>query len=254
MWFMQFMKIKQTQNVLILAHPGHELRIHHWLEINKPRVYFLTDGSGGKEQSRTHYSEQIIEQTGSIRGSVFGDIPDKVWYKALADNDFEFIRSILQAIETDLPDVERYQIVADAVDGYNPVHDLASAMGVALHRRLAAKGKTAKLYFSAAVPSARGNTVLDLVLDEEAKGRKLKALADYTPLAEEARRILGQDETAINREYIIEQDTDWSKVIIPQWEEIGRERVAAGTYPTCLTAKDHFQPAVLDLFEAKTST
>jgi hypothetical protein len=250
---MQLMINKQTQNVLILAHPGHELRIHHWLEINKPRVYLLTDGSGGKEQSRTHYSEQIIQQTGSARGSVFGDISDKVWYKALTDSDFGFIRSILEAIEADLPDAESYQIVADAVDGYNPVHDLASAMGVALQRRLEVRGKLAKLYFSAAVPSARGKTVLDLVLDHAAKGRKLKALAHYTPLAEEARRILEQDETAINREYIIQQDTDWSDLAIPQWEEIGSQRVAAGTYQSCLTAKDHFQPAVLDLLDAKTT-
>lgn len=246
---MQNMINKQTQNVLVLAHPGHELRIHHWLEVNKPRVYLLTDGSGGKEQSRTHYSAKVVEQTGSTQGSVFGSIADKVWYTALAEHNFGFIRSVLEDIEADLPDGEEYQIVADAVDGYNPVHDLASAMGVALQRRLKAKGKIASLYFSAAVPGASGKSVFGLDLDDAAEERKLKALGDYTPLAEEARRILEQDKTAINREYMIDQDTDWSDGTIPHWEEIGRERVRAGTYSSCLTYKEHFQPIVLDLLQ-----
>ncbi len=237
----------QTQNILILAHPGHELRIHHWLELNRPRVYLLTDGSGGKGTSRTHFSRKIVEETGSICGSVFGELSDKTWYAALADKNFTFFHSVLARIEADLADGESFDIIADAVDGYNPVHDLASAMGVALQRRLIAAGRKATLAFSAAVPSASGDLVALLHLDEAARARKLKAIEGYTPLAEEARRILEQDSSAIDREYLIKQSTNWSKQTTPTWETIGRERVQAGTYKSCLTSEEHFLPIVIDL-------
>lgn len=237
----------QTQNILILAHPGHELRIHHWLELNKPRVYFLTDGSGGREVSRTHCSRTIVEATGSTCGAVFGEIADKTWYSAFRDQNISFFRSVLDRIERDIPHARTIRIVADAVDGYNPVHDLASAMGLALQKKLTQRGVKARLAFSAAVPSARGDLVEEISLDEAARARKLQAVKEYTPLAEEVQRILEQDATALDREYIIDQNTDWRGFATPTWESIGRERVLAGTYESCLTVEEHFQPVVQSL-------
>lgn len=37
---------------LMIAHPGHELLVHGWLEVAHPRVFVLTDGSGRCAQSR----------------------------------------------------------------------------------------------------------------------------------------------------------------------------------------------------------
>ncbi|QND50990.1 hypothetical protein HB779_03120 [Phyllobacterium sp. 628] len=207
----------------------------------------MTDGSGGMEKSRTHFSRQIIEDSGSLSGAVFGSIPDKVWYRSLQEKNFTFFHSILAEIERDLTEYEHYQIVADAVDGYNPIHDLAAAMGTALQKRLINRKKRAELYFSAAVPGVLGERHAEFWLDDEAKARKNRAVQNYTPLAEEARRILDQDKTALDRETIIHQVFDWSFPHCPQWETIGRDRVAAGVYPSCLTFRDHLQPVVLDL-------
>jgi len=123
---------EKLENVLILAHPGHELRIHHWLEIAKPRVYLLTDGSGGKETSRTGYSRDVVDSTGATCGAVFGDIPDGAWYEALLAGDHDFLAGVFSRMRADLATAGNVQIVSDAVDGYNPIHDLAYAFGQAL--------------------------------------------------------------------------------------------------------------------------
>lgn len=243
------MQNKQTLSILLLAHPGHELRIHHWVELNKPLVFFLTDGSGSKEKSRTHYSREIIEKTGSAAGTIFGDISDRLWYEALARHDYGFFAAVLASIESDIGEHHSYTIVADARDGYNPIHDLASAIGAILQKRLSARGKPVELLFSAATVGGKGDLVCELVLDGEARARKLAAVARYLPLADEAGSILKQYPAAMDREALISQVTDWYKLKNPQWEEIGRERVAAGIYESCLTYEDHFLPVVSKMFE-----
>ena len=35
-----------VKDFLFVAHPGHELCVHGWLEIARPKVFVLTDGSG----------------------------------------------------------------------------------------------------------------------------------------------------------------------------------------------------------------
>ncbi|HUE39393.1 MAG TPA: hypothetical protein VMR29_07805 [Candidatus Binatia bacterium] len=39
----------------VVAHPGHELRVHHWMERVRPVVCVLTNGSGASGCSRIRY-------------------------------------------------------------------------------------------------------------------------------------------------------------------------------------------------------
>jgi hypothetical protein len=41
----QNMKLENRNIAVVIGHPGHELRIYRFIEIYKPRVYKLTDGS-----------------------------------------------------------------------------------------------------------------------------------------------------------------------------------------------------------------
>lgn len=36
--------ISSGRAALVVAHPGHELRVYGWLEQARPRVFVLTDG------------------------------------------------------------------------------------------------------------------------------------------------------------------------------------------------------------------
>lgn len=231
------------QNVLILAHPGHELRIHHWLELAKPRVYLLTDGSGGRHNARTEYSRHIVRATGGTPGSVFGEIPDAAWYAALLAGDQRFFLDVFAGIAADLAGAHEVQIVTDAVDGYNPVHDLAFVFGSALNRLLQKTRKGHQQLCSAAVPNVLGSAQVEIELDRDAQKRKKAAIEAYTPLADEARLILARDPDCLKRERLIIQEPDWTEQA-PEWERIGQDRVSKGLYDRCITYKDDVQPIV----------
>ena len=234
---------EKLENVLILAHPGHELRIHHWLEIAKPRVYLLTDGSGGKETSRTRYSRDLVDAAGATRGAVFGDIPDGAWYEALLAGNHDFLVGVFSRMRDDLATAKNVQIVSDAVDGYNPIHDLAYAFGQALCRGLGKTAKVGKQLCSAAVPNVAGRVEVAIQLSQAARARKMVAVETYSPLADEARRILERDPQCFDRENLISQDFDWNSSWIPEWELIGKQRVADGRYRKCITYRENVQPA-----------
>ncbi|WP_457154337.1 hypothetical protein [Mesorhizobium sp. P5_C1] len=243
---------EKLQHVLILAHPGHELRIHHWLELKKPRIYLLTDGSGGRHSSRTQYSRDLVEAAGATAGAVFGDIPDAIWYKALLARDSGVFADVLTRISADLSHMHEVQIVSDAVDGYNPMHDLAFAFGNALKRRLQGTKPGRKQLCSAAVPNVPGAVEVEIQLDSAARARKMAAVQAYTPLADEARQILERDPQCFDRELLISQQFDWDAPWTPEWERIGKDRVAKKIYDRCITFKENVQPVAQQLMSEST--
>jgi hypothetical protein len=44
----------------MIAHPGHELRVHHWIERTRPLVFVLTDGSGHTGVSRLASTTAVL--------------------------------------------------------------------------------------------------------------------------------------------------------------------------------------------------
>ena len=51
---------------VIISHPGHELRVHHWLEQAKPAVCVLTDGSGHTQRSRLDSTTGVLSGAGFL--------------------------------------------------------------------------------------------------------------------------------------------------------------------------------------------
>ncbi|TIU68722.1 MAG: hypothetical protein E5W25_11970, partial [Mesorhizobium sp.] len=50
---------------LVVAHPGHELRVHHWMETAKPLVLVLTDGSGHLGVGRLDRTAEVLAGAGA---------------------------------------------------------------------------------------------------------------------------------------------------------------------------------------------
>lgn len=237
------------KTILILAHPGHELRVFHWMERTTPEVYVLTDGSGGNQLARTSYSKEAIAAAGSEPGQAFGVMTDKQWYDAILARDITPFRRVANAVFKAAEGRPEVTIVADAVDGYNPVHDLTSAIGAAVAARLAAAGTDVTSLVSAAVPGVAGSEALTVSLDAGARDRKTAAVSAYAPLADEARRIFEEAPESFAREVLMRQDFDWPSEFEPHWEKFARDRVATGRYANPISYRDHVLPiarAILD--------
>ena len=69
---------------LVMAHPGHELRIHGWLERTRPLPFVLTDGSGHTSSSRLASTTRVLTAAGAQpAGVLYGQLTDREVYQAL---------------------------------------------------------------------------------------------------------------------------------------------------------------------------
>lgn len=184
----------------------------------------------------------MLALAGATPGPVFGAMSDKSWYQAILAKDDGPFRDVVDRAVCSVDTASSVTVVADAVDGYNPVHDLTAAIGEAVAAQL--KGRAANVSFlaSAAVPGVAGKISVDVTLDDAAQGRKRAAVAAYAPLAEEARRIFEEAPESFGREVLIQQDFDWPDDFEPHWETFARERVASGRYVDPITYRSHVLP------------
>ena len=114
--------------ILVVAHPGHELLLHRWMEVAKPLVFALTDGSGSGAVGRSDQSKVIIEATGASIGPVFGPHPDKFWYAAILEGNIAPFAQVIDAIAASCRADPPVLVVSDPVEYFNPVHDLCSVV------------------------------------------------------------------------------------------------------------------------------
>jgi len=232
-----------SRPVLIVAHPGHELRLTAWMEREHPLLCILTDGSGSVAPPRTRFSAALAKGCGAVRGPVFGAMPDRAWYAAILAQDLQPFRAAVAAIAAVAQ--AGAAVVADPVEGYNPMHDLAAAVADAV----AAHNGGARLTYPLTHPATGG---VALRLDAAALARKRAAVQAYTPLAQEAQALLRAQPEALAEERLLPAAFAWPERMEPPpaYERIGAERASAGVYGATIRYAAHVRPLALALREA----
>jgi hypothetical protein len=231
---------------LLHAHPGHELRLFHWMELNRPVVFWLTDGSGSDAASRIEDSWRCVARAGAECGDVPGPRQDRAWYETILRGDPDPFRRAVDRLVGAAVARRTRLIVSDAVDGYNPMHDLCEAMGAAVAARVP---DSVHLVSRAVAGGDVGAAVSAWQLDPAAVERKRAAVDAYGPLAEEARRLLEADASVLAVERLRRPSFAWPEHHTPAWEETGRARVASQRYGTPIEYVRHVRPiarAILD--------
>ncbi|HJV23306.1 MAG TPA: hypothetical protein VJ570_11445 [Holophagaceae bacterium] len=228
----------------MVAHPGHELRLHGWLEQTRPRVAVLTDGSGGGGVSRLEASRALLAEAGAEATEVFGVAPDRAFYGAILAGDVGFVGGLvarlLALIAAERPTV----LVSDAAEGYNPTHDLCHAL-TALAARLTG---LPHLDFPLEGPPEAPGAALRLALDAGAHARKLARARGYTALAKDLQEALdrhGAEAFAV--ECLFEARPGPAGK--PYYETYGERMVAAGRYATVLRRAEHLAPLLARVAE-----
>jgi hypothetical protein len=234
--------MQSTLPILIIAHPGHELRLFGWMERERPLVFILSDGSGGAQRSRLDYSLATIRATGArlIEGS--GQRSDRDWYAALLGGDIPAFLQAADAIAAAALTVHAPLVVSDAADGYNPLHDLCQAIGGAVIARVARHAKAPEFRVSPATATAMGSKAVTWNLEDDAMLRKRRAISANTPLAEEVARLLAETPDALYREQLLFPAFDWPEHWKPEWEAFGRKRVKEGRFAAPITYRGHVLP------------
>src|SRR5205814_10133217 len=73
--------ILEGNAALIIGHPGHELRIHHWLETARPLTFVLTDASGRGQRARLPSTASILRKPGARAAPIVGRQTDAQAYE-----------------------------------------------------------------------------------------------------------------------------------------------------------------------------
>lgn len=217
----------------MVAHPGHELRLFHWLELDRPAVFVLTDGSGRSGRSRIESTRAVLAATGCTVGSVMGRFTDAEIYRAIMERDVRGIADVTRELRSALEGFR--SVVSDAMELYNPAHDLCHVMA-----GLAAPPSAER--YAYAVVEAPGEGIT-LTLDDEAFQRKLAMAHRYGDLAidiDELISRIGGD--ALRREVFFRPSQPEEKK--PYYETRGEEQVRAGKYRSVLRYREHFVPFV----------
>ncbi|BCU78025.1 hypothetical protein [Luteolibacter sp. LG18] len=113
--------VQGARRVIVIGHPAHELAIYGLLQRHRPHVVVITDG-GGEERERQ--SKEGLERIGLLERATYLGYSEASFYDGLLDrNDALFarvaadLRAVLERLQPD-------QVFCDAIEFYNPVHDI----------------------------------------------------------------------------------------------------------------------------------
>lgn len=240
---------------LLVAHPGHELRVHGWMSSVRPRVFVLTDGSGRAGVARIARSRAVVRAAGAAPGALFGCLTDRELYEALRARKTDLFLQLTRELADQLVALSPATVVVDALEGAILAHDvLHLCTRVALARAAARSVRPVLLVFSLMdhpwrVAGSSG-PALRIELDAEARARKETALRGYAEIRAEvqAHRAVWGD-AVLGTEVLREAEPlDAALARLADaaqpcaWERHGEALVRAGVYATSIRRGEHLLP------------
>jgi hypothetical protein len=123
---------EESVNLAVFSHPNHEIAVYATLRRVKAHTVFLTDGGG---MSRVRETLLGLGRIDLLDRAIFLGYPEQAFYRALIEKDSEFFAVVARSLRSVCRQVRPHQVICDAVEFYNPVHDMtAPVVRLALSR------------------------------------------------------------------------------------------------------------------------
>lgn len=244
---------------LILGHPGHELRVFHFLEKYKPLVYILTDGSGHDLESRLNRSLRVIAQTGANIAPVAGKFTDKEIYQIMREGNFDPLFETVNEIITDMIRHNINAVAGDSIEGFNPTHDLCRYMINCVVRNYEKKTQQTIPNFEFYLdgpphicPEGLREEALWLRLTEEEFERKYKASKNYPEINKDLEELIAKHGKApfqVECLWPVKDPGNFVSWTTPEpfYERYGKTKIEAGSYQEVITYQSHLLPLARQL-------
>lgn len=223
----------------------------------KPRVCALTDGSGHHACSRLGETAALLRDAGATAADIFGRFTDREMYAAILDRDTTLVESLVSELAEELTENRISLVVADAMEGFNPIHDLCRMIaGAACERAGGVAHYEYPIYGGpAAFDAVEDALIMDL--DDRAFAKKLEKARELAQIIPDVYEMLERFGEAAFRRESFHRIADWtaypwSEDERPLYEHIGEERVARHYYERVIRYADHMQP-LLDHLRARVS-
>ncbi len=244
----------QERTALIIGHPGHELRVYKFLQLLKPRVYILTDGSGYNKRSRVESTMKILLETGATPSEMVGVFTDIEFYDTILSRNTDVLTKVMKDIIRDLRNRKIDMVFGDAIEGFNPTHDLCRYMINTMVKALQIDSKhLLKNYdFLLEAPPDQIGTheIRDarmVHLSNDELNAKINAALGYQEVAYDVSRALKHyGKQAFSKECLrpvsdLDKLTNWENEA-PYYETYGKTKVEQGQYKTSISFEAHMLP------------
>jgi hypothetical protein len=204
----------------------------------RPRLHVLTDGAGHNGLPRLASTTAIVHDTGSAFGSVYGRMSDRGIYAAMLAGEHGRFLSLAEELAASFLADGVDMVAGDAVEGYNPSHDVCRyVINAAVRIAASESGRAIANYDFPLVarpdscPDRLRDRALSLQLDDEALARKLEAAKGYPELAAEVEHALREFGTEPFRTECLRPVDDADPYgldpsTVPFYETYGEERVS----------------------------
>ena len=241
-------------SAIVVAHPGHELRVFHWMERMRPLYCCFTEGSGGGGSSRMPSTDVVLERVGSRPGPVYGRYSDKEIYRILLAGQTDVFVALVEELAELFVSEGIDEVVGDAVEGFNPSHDVCRFVidgAVALARRRTQQPIDNQDFVLDGRPDACPEACRDAAtwvrLDDAALDRKIDAALQYPELRPEVHAALeryGRGAFAVEclRPVTTALMLDALDGELPFYERYGEQRVRDGRYAEIIRYRQHVLP------------
>jgi len=244
--------VTSPPSILLIAHPGHELLLHGWLQTERPVVAAITDGSGGSGFDRTAYSRAVIESAGGSCSAIFGVLSDRECYASILGQDNTVFGIWLSRLTDEIVRLSSPVLICDPLEFYNPMHDLVNALGHAAAR--AAEARLLRPVEVLSYPIIRphpGSKAVTVPLSSKASEQKWNAAKQYAPLSAEVEAFDHVLRSAVETLFLDEAFA-WPDAS-PEpvgYELVGRNRIQSGRYSDLITYADHVAPIARNLLQS----
>lgn len=246
----------------VFSHPNHELAVFGLLQRLRPHLVFLTDGGGGERLAQTRRGLESIGLLGQAR---FLDHTEKSFYDALLARDSEFYKRVAREVRASVREHLPERILCDAVEFYNPVHDISlpvvrAALGgdsdaqvfeVPMIYQRPAEGESYEIQRTWA---SRRDGVVEFELSERELAAKVRARDQiYTALADQMGPLisglpaahLAREFTAPARPSLPEPGPD----VVLRYEWRAQLLAERGEIEQKITYRQHYLPVASSLLE-----
>jgi hypothetical protein len=240
---------------LVMAHPGHELKVFGWLAECRPRVHILTDGSGGGSP-RLHSTAKLLRGIGAVPGQIFGLVSDAEMYGAILEKRIPVFLGMVNQLAASLIEHDTDFVTGDATEGFNPTHDLCRALmnaAVSIAQHTTGRVITNYEFCLTEWERHRRETHDDrcwhLCLDDSLLREKLNAAAGYVELKTEIQQAIAAKGQKYFRIECLRSVAEPLAAPFPEspssrpyYETHGEERVAQDKYASVIRYKQHMLP------------
>jgi hypothetical protein len=216
-------------------------------------VFVITDGSGRTGHSRLPSTTRILDQVGASCGLFYGPVTDAAAYTAILDQNLDLFSELLRKLAGYLIDEKVSCVVGDALEGYNPMHDVCRlVIGAAVEMAHRATGRAVENFdfLLTGKPDSRGtwedDRAIRLELDDDAFARKMAVAGSYTELESEVKEAIALNRLDAFRIECLRRVSNRPPVFAadhkPFYEQYGEQQVLSGHYHQVIRYREHLKP------------